>query len=529
MRQRDAGISAFVRKMARREGETMVKRSLLYLRRKYKRSVLLFLLLFVISFSLAVGVTVWNSIGAVTKEVQDRLGTSFIFKQNAAKPEDPSLYGDVQMTDGTWSRIYTGPLIGQNVVEQVMGIDGVSAYNGEDMQYADVQGIELVAGMWHDAVECGPVSNEPEDVAYYEQCKTYLQMTTLYGNTDTSLYSKFRTGSFTLTNGRHITPEDEHVVLISDKLAEMNGLQVGDVLQVAYNATLPGQTEQEVIATQELQIVGLFHVNGYQPLDRNVAESDISYNWLLTDNQTLNDFSQTMYERFYVDWRRDPAFLNITFFVDDPAQLQSIVEQAWQLDIAQYPSFDIAVDDTMYRSTVEPLQSIRNLVAVATLVIAIGCALVLVIIFTMWIKSRKREIAIYLSLGIRKSTVFGQFILEAGMVLLLAMAVTMGTCRNVPDMIGNHLLASAVEQAQPQEIEYSLEDLREAARRGEVSGLLAYQDSTYGGPDHIDFSFRLADFLMLLALELLIIVAAICKGGSFIFKLQPKQILTTMR
>lgn len=55
----------------------MVKRSLLYLRRKYKRSVLLFLLLFVISFSLAVGVTVWNSIGAVTKEVQDALGTSF--------------------------------------------------------------------------------------------------------------------------------------------------------------------------------------------------------------------------------------------------------------------------------------------------------------------------------------------------------------------------------------------------------------------------------------------------------------------
>ena len=194
----------------------------------------------------------------------------------------------------------------------------------------------------------------------------------------------------------------------------MNGLQVGDVLQVAYNATLPGQAEQEVIATRELQIVGLFHVNGYQPLDRNVAEYDISYNWLLTDNQTLNDFSQTLYERSYVDWRRDPAFLNITFFVDDPAKLQSIVEQAWQLDIAQYPSFDIAVDDTMYRSTVEPLQSIRNLVAVATLVIAIGCALVLAIIFTMWIKSRKREIAIYLSLGIRKSRYLGSLYWKQG-------------------------------------------------------------------------------------------------------------------
>lgn len=510
-------------------GETMVKRSLLYLRRKYKRSILLFLLLFVISLCLSVGISVWRSIGTVTKEVQDTLGTSFIFRQNAAKPEDPSLYEDVQMTDGTWSRIYTGPLIGQNVVEQVMGIDGVSAYNGEDMQYADAQGIELVAGMWHDAVERGPVSNEPEDVAYYEQCKTHLQMTTLYGNTDTSLYSKFRTGSFTLTNGRHITPEDEHVVLISDKLAEMNGLQVGDVLQVAYNATLPGQAEQEVIATRELQIVGLFHVNGYQPLDSNVSESDISYNWLLTDNQTLNDFSQTLYERFYVDWRRDPAFLNITFFVDDPAQLQSIVEQAWQLEIAQYPSFDIAVDDTMYRSTVEPLQSIRNLVAVAALVIAIGCALVLAIVFTMWIKSRKREIAIYLSLGIRKSMVFGQFVLEAGAILLLAMAVTMGTCRNVPDMIGNHLLASAVEQAQPQEKEYSLEDLREAASRGEVSGLLAYQDSTYAGPEQIDFSFHITDWLVLALLELLLIAAVIGRASIYLFRMPLREVFTTLQ
>ena len=131
--------------------------------------------------------------------------------------------------------------------------------------------------------------------------------------------------------------------------------------------------------------------------------------------------------------------------------------------------------------------------------------------------------------GSRSSSVVGMVILVAVLGLLRAMAVTVGICRNLPDRIGNTLLASAVEQAQPQEIEYSLEDLREAARRGEVSGLLAYQDSTYGGPDHIDFSFRLTDFLMLLALELLIVVAAICKGGSFIFKLQPKQILTTMR
>ena len=48
-------------------GNSMLKRAWLYLTRKYKRSILLFFLLFVISFSIAVALSIWNSINAVTK------------------------------------------------------------------------------------------------------------------------------------------------------------------------------------------------------------------------------------------------------------------------------------------------------------------------------------------------------------------------------------------------------------------------------------------------------------------------------
>ncbi len=63
---------------------------------------------------------------------------------------------------------------------------------------------------------------------------------------------------------------------------------------------------------------------------------------------------------------------------------------------------------------------------------------------------------------------------------------------------------------------------------GTTDELFSYESSTYAGPEHIDFTFGLVEVLILVALELLIIVAAICKGGSFIFKLQPRQILTTL-
>lgn len=50
----------------------MINRAWLYLTRKYKRSILLFFLLFVISFSIAVALSIWNSINAVTKGVRRR-------------------------------------------------------------------------------------------------------------------------------------------------------------------------------------------------------------------------------------------------------------------------------------------------------------------------------------------------------------------------------------------------------------------------------------------------------------------------
>ena len=59
--------------------------------------------------------------------------------------------------------------------------------------------------------------------------------------------------------------------------------------------------------------------------------------------------------------------------------------------------------------------------------------------------------------------------------------------------------------------------------------LFTYDSGSYAGPDTIDFSFEFMQLLVLTGRELLIILAAICKGGSFIFQLQPWQILTPLR
>lgn len=517
----------------------MGKRAILYLRRKYRRSVLLFLLLFIISFSLAVGVTVWNSIGAVTHEIQQQLGTSFVLKMPALDPENTEYYRPVTLQDGSMTKAYMGATLDQRLVEEIMRVDGVSAYNGEQAQWVHVDDMEVYPGAMTLRIEealadpgrMRSIENNFDIVGGFAFYQTEGQETVVYSNTDTSLYEKFRTGAFELVSGRHITAADKQKVLISDEVAERNGFAVGDTFHISLWNKHLGEYDSfdKVLQVWELEIVGIFHVNGYQPTGIWVHEDKIAYNWLLTDDQTVTQIKKVWNESRYRDDVSNYGYDNLTFFVEDPARLTAIVEEVKRLEDPAVSFFPISLDDTMYKSTVDPLNSIRNLVAGLVGAITVGCTIVLLIVFTMWVRSRRQEVAIYLSLGIGKVKILGQFVLEAVIVAALALDVALPVSAPVTDEIGNQMLASTMEAAQPQEEQYTEEDILQAARNGQVAELFTYDSGSYAGPESIDFSFGLIQLLVLVGLELLIILASICKGGSFIFKLQPRQILTTLR
>ena len=490
----------------------MIRRALLYLRRKYSRSILLFLLLFVLSFALLIGLSVWNSISSVTRAVQQELGTSVIFRVPSYVTNNAYYYEDVTDSFGNAQKSYVGPKLNNDTIHQILErVPNISKYNADMDRYILVDDAELIHGL-----QAG------NDFLSHE--------TIMYGNTNTELYSQFRSGAFELVEGRHITADDQFKVLISEELAEMNQLKVGDRVTVSARDGMIGGADQYRLwgDPKVLEIVGIFHVNGYQPTGQWVSEIDITYNWLLTDIATVDYFNTLDDKVLYGGRAHEVFYRNVTFFVDDPTLLDQTIDQISSLDFIDTAVYEISLDDTMYQSTVDPLQSMRNMVAGTILVIAVGCFVVLCVVFTMWVKSRRREIAIYLSLGLRKITILGQFVIEAAIVALAALVIATAACQQVPDMLGNWLLASVVEDAQPEVREYTQEEIGQAAMTGTTGELFKYESSTYAGPEHIDFTIGLAEILILAVVELLTIIAAICKGGSFIFALQPRQILTTL-
>ena len=520
----------------------MFKRALIYLKRKYNRSILLFLLLFAISLSLSIGLSVWGSIDKVTKEVQRQLGTSFTIKIPQLDSENSDYYEPVSLYNGQIIKSYNGPMLNRDLAKQILQVDGVIDYNGELKEWVCADHIKLISGM-SEAIYQSTISR-PEQLEYTLELEekgeigsfSYTEIrrtdTIIYGNTDSSLYDKFRTGAFDLVEGRHITSEDKQKTLISDELAKQNDLKIGDTIHISVRGThmMDYQDPKKILGELDLEIVGIFHVNGYQPTGEWVQEEDITYNWLLTDEDTVEKMTKIQNENFYIDYVKDFCYLNMTFFVDDPARLNEIVDNVRNSGIENIKFFDISLDDTMYKSTVDPLNSIRNLITGLMLAIVVGCAIVLLIVFTMWVKSRRQEIAIYLSMGMDKASILGQMLIEAVIVAVIACAIAFPISQPIADFAGNSMLASTIEEAQPEEEkEYSLEELRQAAYSGSMSDLFAYEGSSYSGPEQIDFSLGAPQLALLLLMELVIISGAICKGSYFLFSMEPKQIMTELR
>lgn len=194
-------------------GGGMVKRSWLYLMRKYKRSILLLLLLFAISFSVSVGICVWNSINRTTHEIELTLGTGFRLKVPAFFRSDPAYCREVTGAHGETTLEYAGPKLDDTIVEEIRKLDGITQYNAELESYVVFESGKLFPGLFTRACENWDKSEHDEDDTI-EKKEVIARETMVYGNTDTTLSNHFRTGSFSLTEGRHITEADLSLIHI---------------------------------------------------------------------------------------------------------------------------------------------------------------------------------------------------------------------------------------------------------------------------------------------------------------------------
>ena len=274
------------------------------------------------------------------------------------------------------------------------------------------------------------------------------------GARDVSMEQNVVAGNVAISEGRWPEVGDEHVVAISEELARLNGLSVGDVIRFA-DAKDP---EGGSIVTA--RICGVFEIVHDIP-------STMSGDTYRSENTVFSDLDLSQEIAGRLD---DPLYSYATFSVADPSNYREVGEALKGTDI-DWARYQLVDDSGATERMADNFAGMERSTWVFMAFVA-GCGIVLVALsMAFWAKTRRREAGVLLSLGNGRTGVVGQVVAEA---IALALAGCLVGCSLAWPVSGAVADSMAGRQAQ-------VEQLSEQASAGQIAGAGDYSEGEYSG------------------------------------------------
>lgn len=216
---------------------------------------------------------------------------------------------------------------------------------------------------------------------------------TIHGYDKLENDSPFADKVYRLVEGNY--PQRSEEVVINQFLAEHNGIQTGD--KITFEAADKGN--------QEAVVVGLFLSGAERSQTENVATVNRIENQIYGTADFINSLSGRT------------SFINVSVYVNDPEQLidtKEVLEKMYQGRAA------IGMTDNTFQKLKMMIgQTSRITFLIFILTVATG-SLITGLLLVMWMRSRKTEIAVLISLGISKKNILSQMMLEEVIVYSIA-------------------------------------------------------------------------------------------------------------
>ncbi len=380
-------------------------RAFLYLIRKPVKSSLLLLTLFIITGLFLTCVSVRSASEKAATQLRASLGGYF------------TLTPDYQNSDAISQ-------IDQNMVSRIAKSDEIKAANAMDICYMDTPDISLNPGKF---------SADDDERAH---------MTRILGNTDTGLSEYFSLEIFELIQGSHIKSTDNGKALISSELAKSNQLDIGDHFVIT--TTDSDMKNGAAMETYELEIVGLFDPN-QDTLSSisETAECDIPSNFIFTDIHSTQQIMQNL------NPESPPVYSGgAAFYVKDPKALEDVVESLRENDMIDMDSTKLAVNNSAYQASMEPLNRLSDLSLILLFVVACISIILLTLILLLWERDRLHETGILMSFGISGCHIWGQRMIECITVFLLSLLISASVLFPTAAKAGDWLYTQTTLQAE---------------------------------------------------------------------------------
>lgn len=382
------------------------KRAVLYcFRQRFRTLILLLVLTFMATFILT-GIAVRDAAKNAAVVTKSAIGGKIMLDLDA----DGNMGGEKQ---NQWGTVYgyNGDLITQEIIDAIRKVDGVVGYNSED-----------TAGYYGAGVDFKYIP-----AAFGLSYTQYGEASSYTATLSSEKCAKFQSGEYKLVDGRHITPNDKHVCLISKELADYNDLSVDDKVQM-YSL--------DADAISEFKIVGIF--DGTEGASGNA----------LTVDEIEANCGYIDYATMFEIWGDElDGYQQLTIYVEDPVSIQNVYDKISDLPQLRDKTLKLTIDTEKYEVVSTPLESLPKLVDTIIIIISIVSAAILTLLLTMWIKGRKKEIGILLSVGKSKANIVLQIYTETFIVAIVSFVLSIPFSNLLAEKAGKILDANVAAEA----------------------------------------------------------------------------------
>lgn len=288
------------------------------------------------------------------------------------------------------SRITMQEKMGTKAVLEVKGSDRFITEN-EVRKIRDMDGVISVNRMADSAVY--PVNFNPITNSDSEDENNWK--VTLLSYDELERDSAFSDLRYRLMKGDMITESSGKGAVINFALADANGLEIGDEMEV-------GTETGSVI---NVKIIGVFVAGSERnQMDTLPAVNRIE-NQIFIDNESYTGLSD------------NAGYRKIAVYTKNPDQIDVLVQE---LKDFLGSRAEIATADILYRQLEVPLNRIVRVMKFMLVFTLAAGVTITSILLCMWMRSRKREIAVFISMGKKKTDIFMQVFMETAAVFCLS-------------------------------------------------------------------------------------------------------------
>lgn len=387
------------------------KRAVLYLTRKKARSLFLFFYMLCMACFLFVSVFFKEGADKELARLRKTFATGFVLETDS---ENEAYISQIEL-NGMMQKTYTGPMITDQTIEEILGIGGVTDYtlsNCDEYAWTD---LKLKQGLFS--------NTEPHGIHTEEELEVDRQGILAYPCRNGDRHMNFSTGALEISQGRNLKEGDTFKAVISEGLAERNGLSVGSSFVIATKEGMyrPSKTPgRNWGKPMELEVAGIFHMNIFQQESPYTSEDGYLENNIYVDLGTYARLQENIYGNW--DEITDSGYSEVTFFVEDPENLDSVMEEVKKR--ADTDGMLIYADNTSYQASAKPYSQIRTFAAALFWICVLGSSAILFLLMKMWVQGRRREVGILLSIGMKKGKIIGQMLLECFILSALAVSLS---------------------------------------------------------------------------------------------------------